>query len=533
MSKQIIRLCRLQLANLFGINEIRYTRDKKKRMRYIGLACVWMLLIVMIAGYAGALSYGMVRMGMAEIVPMYLYTISSILILVFSFFKAGSALFAMKGYEMMISLPVSRAAIIVSRFLCMYLTNFMMELLIMLPGVVVYAYYVRPSAAFYVICLLGSLFLPLLPLTISSVLGAIITAISSRSRHKSLVEPLLMIGLVVLVMGGSLFAADHESQFTEEMMRNMAQLISDQIGKVYPPAGWFSNALNGDLVSLLLMVAVPAVIFTLFVAVLQRYFQSICSSIHAVTAKNNYQMTSLQRSSHRKALWKKELKRYFSSGIYVTNTLVGYVLAVIFSAVLCFMGVEKLEAAIGIPNIGAVLFRCLPFGLTCVLTMTSITAVSISMEGNTFWQIQTLPVTAKEVFDSKILVNISVAAPFYLICIVLLNLSLNLTWAQRFFLIVIPVCYIVFSSVVGITINLKMPIFQWENEVRVVKQSASMLVAMLIGILGALLPLLSVAVAGEVWGGWFSALVIVILVLATSFLYHRNNRVELVKISER
>lgn len=533
MSKQIIRLCRLQLANLFGINEIRYTRDKKKRMRYIGLACVWMLLIVMIAGYAGALSYGMVRMGMTEIIPMYLYTISSILILVFSFFKAGSTLFAMKGYEMMISLPVSRASIIVSRFLCMYLTNFMMELLIMLPGVFVYTYYVRPSAAFYGIFLLGSLFLPLLPLTISSVLGAIITAISSRSRHKSLAETVLMMGLVVLVIGGSFLLSEHESQFTEEMMRNMAQLISEQMGKIYPPAVWFAHALDGNGESLLLLIAVPTVIFTLFVAVLQRYFQSICSAIHAVNAKNNYQMTSLQRSSHRKALWKKELKRYFSSSIYVTNTLVGYVMAVVFSAVLCFMGVEKLEAVIGISNISAVLFRCLPFGLTCVLTMTSITAVSISMEGNTFWQIQTLPVTAKEVYDSKILLNLSVAAPFYLICMVLLNVSLNLTWAQRFFLIVIPVCYLVFSSVVGISINLKMPIFQWENELRAVKQSASMLTAMLVGILGSLLPLLGVAAAGEKWAGWIDVLAVVILVLATGFLYHRNNRVELVKISER
>lgn len=283
MIKQVIMLCRLQLGNLFGINELMHTKDKAKKARFIGLSIVWIMLIAMVVVYVGMFSYSLVSMGMADIIPMYL-------------------------------------------------TNFLLELLIMLPGLVVFGCFVKPAAGFYVVFILGSLFLPLLPLTISSVLGAMITAISSRSRHKSLVETFLMLVIVIAVLGGSLFLSDNESQFTEEMLKNMAEILSVQIGRIYPPSIWFGNALLGDMGALGLLIGVPTVIFAVFVVVLQKYFQIICTGIHAVSSKNNYKMTKLQRSSHITALWRKELKRYFASSVYVTNTVIGYVMAVIVSA---------------------------------------------------------------------------------------------------------------------------------------------------------------------------------------------------------
>ena len=81
MSKQIIRLCRLQLGNLFGINELRHTKDRAKKGRFIGLAVVWVMLIVMLVGYVGAFSYGLVTMGVADIVPMYLYAVASLCVM--------------------------------------------------------------------------------------------------------------------------------------------------------------------------------------------------------------------------------------------------------------------------------------------------------------------------------------------------------------------------------------------------------------------------------------------------------------------
>ena len=93
--------------------------------------------------------------------------------------------------------------------------------------------------------------------------------------------------------------------------------------------------------------------------------------------------------------------------------------------------------------------------------------------------------------------------------------------------------YMLFSCVAGITVNLAFPVLKWENEVRVVKQSASMLVTMLIGMLSSILPLMGMVFVGEEWSEWICLLTVIILVIVTCILYTRNNKVVLIKISEK
>ena len=119
-------------------------------------------------------------------------------------------LFSMKGYEVLVALPVSKAAIVLSRFLSMYVTNLLAGMLVMVPGIVVYGYFVRPGIVFYVLALLGTVFLPLLPLTIASVIGAGITAVSAGVKHKSLAETVIMLVVLVVVMGGSISFGESE-----------------------------------------------------------------------------------------------------------------------------------------------------------------------------------------------------------------------------------------------------------------------------------------------------------------------------------
>ena len=59
MISQVMRLCRLQLGNLFGINVIIHTKDKAKKYKFIALSVVWIMLIFMAVGYVSAFSYGL------------------------------------------------------------------------------------------------------------------------------------------------------------------------------------------------------------------------------------------------------------------------------------------------------------------------------------------------------------------------------------------------------------------------------------------------------------------------------------------
>ena len=104
MLNQILTLSKVQLKNLFSINEVRYTKDKKKKQTFILLSVAYALIILIAVAYVAGLSYGLHFLGIGDIVPMYLYTILCLVMLVLSFFKAGSVLFSMKSYDIMVSL---------------------------------------------------------------------------------------------------------------------------------------------------------------------------------------------------------------------------------------------------------------------------------------------------------------------------------------------------------------------------------------------------------------------------------------------
>lgn len=524
MISQVLRLSKLQLINLFGINEFRHTKDSSKRKRYMMLAIIWTLVAFMVAAYTGVMSFGFIKLGVGTVVPMYIYTLASLFILIFTFFKAGSVLFSMKSYEMIVSLPVSKASIIISRFITMYVSNLLLAMLLMLPAVVVYGVLEMPGIWFYVMCLVGIIFVPLLPLTVASIIGAGITAISVRTKHKSVVQTVLSILLLVVFMAGSTSMSDMGNDASLDLLKDMAVIMEREIGNVYPPALWFSHAVDGQWSYVLGFVVMPFVIFVAFAVILQKYFHKICMGLNAVASKNNYKLEKLSTSGVLKALWKRELKRYFASSIYVTNTMVGYVLAVLAMVAIFFMGTEKIIEILGISGAEEIIGGALPFIIAILMSITSMTSCSISMEGKTFWRIQTLPVRSRDVYLSKIIANLTVAAPFYIASVIFACLTIKPDIMEYIWIIIIPALYLIFMAVAGITINLAFPIFNWDNEVHVVKQSASTFVSMVVGMVSCIVPAVFIVLFGASGADLVRAVTVVVLLVGIVVLYGRNGK---------
>lgn len=523
MVKQISLLLRLQCSNLFGINEFRYTKDTNKKKRYAGISLAWLLVLGVILFYICGFSYGMCLLGMAEVIPGYLYAIVSIITLVLSFFKAGSVLFSMKSYELLVSLPFSKSAIVIARFMEMYVTAMAAGMLAMLPGIVIYGMFEKPSAAFYGITILAAVFLPMLPLTISSVLGAAIKAISARSRYKSIGEALWMIVVIIAVLFGSISSSSQLEQMDEEALRGLAGMLSEQIENVYPPVVLFQKAIAGDVLSFVLLILIPGIIFGIFAAILQKYFQNICMALNASTAKNDYKMEQLSANSVVTALWKREWKRYMASGVYVTNTIIGYILTVILAIAILAAGTDKMENVLGVSGI---IKKIIPFLLAVPLTMMPTTACSVSMEGRNYWILQTLPLQLKDIYKGKILLNLSLGAPFVLVSSLLSCIAVKPSAAEAFWIFVIPLIYLCFSSLLGLAVNLKFPVFNWESEVRVVKQGASVLLTMLAGISSSILGI-AAALQQSMNHHCMMAGATIVLLLVTESLYHYITRQKL------
>lgn len=528
MIKQIKTLTGLQLKNIYSLNVIRYTKDKGVKQKSLLLGVVWLMLIAMIAFYVGATAYGYVLIGVAEILPAYLIMLSSMIILAFAIFKAGSVIFQRNAYDILCSLPVSQMAIVVSRFIRMYVENLMLTLLIMMPGLAVYGALVKPAVSFYLTSIAVIFFVPLLPITLATFLGALVTAIASRMKHKSLVSAALSVLLVVGIMGLTPQVSAMEDEFTMEMLQNLSEMVQGVIEQIFPPAVWMGNAMLGkEIVPCVLYMVGTLVLFVLTMVLISATYQSISQRLYSTIAKHDYKMQSLTKNSVLSALVKREAKRYFASSVYVTNTIVGPILAVVFAGALAAVGMEEMQRMMGLPIdiSGAV-----PFVLAGIFSMMGTSCTSISMEGKEWWIVKSLPIPTKNVIDSKILFNLLLDAPFYLVAEILLVIGLKPSLAEWLWLVFIPAVCITFSCVWGIFINLKMPKFNWDNEVDVVKQSASAAVGGLcafVVVCVCAVPMFLVPVA---YVNVVKGMVCVVLAAATVVLYEKSIRTNLLEL---
>lgn len=532
---QLATFTKLQLVNLYGKNVYRNLKDPKEKRKKFWLYIAYLLVIIVVAGYAGGMSYGYIYMGLADILPAYLIMIISLIILMFSIFKAGDIIFQKNSYDMLVSLPVKNSTIMISRFVRLYVENILLAVTVMLPAIVVFGIMEKPAWSFYVIGMIVVLFIPLVPITISVFVGALIKAISSRSKHKNLVSVLLSVALVMgLMVGGIRFSVLAENIDINEL-KNLLNMILDVINRIYPPAIWLGNAMfAGDFVACFGCVCAGLVVMCLVIGIVSANYAWVCDGIFSTSARHDYQMKDLKSSHMLVALYKREFKRYFASSVYVTNTIISPVMGMLFAVAMFFVTPEQLEnMAVDFYAQSGVMLQIrsiLPMALATVFCMMPITAISISMEGKQWWIIKTLPISAKHLLDSKLLMNLSILTPCCTISVIMVAIGQKVTPVEFVWLLLVPLLSMLFSCVFGQTVNLKLPVFDWENEVSVVKQSASMLVGGLVPFLVMLILTFGVMRIPAQYTNLTMILLCLGLGIATFILYRKNSRVDLISI---
>lgn len=164
------------------------------------------------------------------------------------------------------------------------------------------------------------------------------------------------------------------------------------------------------------------------------------------------------------------------------------VMLLVLAIALLFVSAEQLGQLVEIPELSNYLNRLAPLFVSVFVTLSCTTSSSISLEGNNIWILKSAPVPTLTILLSKIAVNLTITVPIVVVSSVLLMISLGTGWMESLLLLVIPVLYACLTAMIGVLVNLKLPKLEWTNEVSVVKQSASVLVALLIGFISLLIP---------------------------------------------
>ncbi len=519
---ELLTMALLELRSLWGINRIIHTEDKSRKRTYAALGCVWALLVLMVIFYVGSLVYGLCFLGMSALVPSYLVFLASMLILVFGIFRAGHILFSPKGYDIISSMPIKSTSTVLSRYIVMYFEDTVLSAVIMLVGCAVYGVLVRPNILFYVISFAGMLLIPAIPSVISALFGTLVFAVSSRFKHKSTVQTLLAVGVVVSVLILSFGAGNMDAELTEQMLANIASTAAELIGKIYFPAMLLGYAmLYSDIIGFLWFVLVSAAAVALCIFISSKLFHFVMRALMSTHGRKGYKKSEISSGGIRMALYKREAKRYFSSSIYVTNTIIGPIMGAVISVALCVAGIETVTSSLPaeIP-----VRMLIPFAVSAVFSMMTTSSVSISMEGRQVEVIKSLPIPAKALFDAKMLLNLSLVLPFFIVSQTALIIALKPSLGELFALVFIPSFIILLSVVFGISVNLKLHRFDWEREEQIVKQSAPSAIGGFAGVILSAVFALPMLLLPSV----HTAFVICVVLLALCMLlYNYNSKAKL------
>ncbi|MDD2414641.1 MAG: hypothetical protein PHI94_05665 [Eubacteriaceae bacterium] len=111
----------------------------------------------------------------------------------------------------------------ISRFLTLYLANLVMACAVMVPGLVVTRRMTGAGVSFVLTGILGTLLLSLLPMTVAALIGAGITALSSRMRHRSMVSLVLTMAMVGAVVVGQMLISGQSQTLPSDMITGLAK----------------------------------------------------------------------------------------------------------------------------------------------------------------------------------------------------------------------------------------------------------------------------------------------------------------------
>ncbi len=516
-------LIKLEMLSLYGINKCRHTKDKKSKNRARLLMAAIGLVILIVCAYIVGLVYALTFLGVSAAVPAYLVTISGMLVFVFGIFRGGHRMFSPRSSDILFALPIKTSSLVISRFLVMYAEDLLLTLLIMLPGCTAFAVLQAPAAAFYLMAPIVTLLIPAIPLVLSTVLGTIIMAISARMRRKSLVQTALTVLLFLCLSLFLLLLQRIPSRISSGMLADLAKNIGALLERIYPPALWCSSAMAGTHLMRFSLYGLLCILSSfVYVTGAARLFVPLVQRLSAVSAKHDYTVGKMSDRSLMTALYIREMRRYFSSSIYVTNTILGPVLTCIASIALCVVGIDGIASAMPFS-----ILPLIPFALTAIMTMMTTTSCAVSMEGRQIDQIKSLPIPVKALFDSKLLCSLTLLGPAYVVSQICLIIALSPDILSLTWMLLTSALLLLFAAAFGLFINIKLHSFDWEKEEQVVKQSASSLLGGLSGpLLSLLLGGISVAIPAA-FRHMFSALICFLLAVATLWLYRKSSKTQL------
>lgn len=467
-------LTKTELINLLTNSTFRMSSKRKKAIGYLAL----ILPAALITYIFGVYSVAMFSEVPAELAPMLfiLMVFACFALLIFlSFYGAYGHLFGFKDYDLLMSLPIKKSSIMASKLIAFVLTDYFYEFFMLVPLVVVYNMYYPQNIMFFVYAFIVFIFFPFIPITIASLASFLLNLFSRNSKYSGLFRNIfmviLMVGLIVAIMGMQMVVVSDVTYLTD-IVSNFKNYL---FVVYYPAVGILEQNIGYIAITLLLNIGA----FVIFILLANKLYVKLNGNLSVGYKVKNFKLTETRQSSITMALFKREVKRYFSSVTYFINTFFGPFMLLAGVIYLAFNKSQLSMLPVELSGDSLIPFAAIALLTTTLLTTT--TSCSISLEGDRLWILKSLPIPVEKMFWSKVLLNLMVEVPMTILAILAFGIFFNISMLGILFLIVLEIVYAVLNSFLGLVINLYFPKLEWDRDVVVIKNSMSVLISIFLG----------------------------------------------------
>ena len=204
----------------------------------------------------------LVHVGQQDLIPAYMVSISSFSILFLTVFYSNGILFGSRDMEILLSLPVKSSYIITSKFMFMYLLNFLLGLMFMLPGGIVWGLNGSLNLLQIILYFTSIIFAPLIPMCIAACMGLIIVVASSFFKRKNVISLIFSFAMLGII---GYFAL---SALQSGVESSIGVTLAKQITGLYPISRLFMSYYNFPMYyGMGFYIVLSIVLFYLFVKI--------------------------------------------------------------------------------------------------------------------------------------------------------------------------------------------------------------------------------------------------------------------------
>ena len=442
---------------------------------------------------------------------------ASFLVLCMTAYDAQNQYYKNKDYDMLASMPIKTTSIITAKYLSSYLISQLYCITMSLPAIIVYFVFCPINFVSILFAIISLIFIPTFTQLIGSLFAFLLSFATCKLKNKNLVNNILTVIFTIALI---VFISLSNSGLMDSLF---AKGIPLWIKIIFPHVYFLFNAVTTTsflpFVIFLLLTIIYAIISILLVSLGYKKVNANQFS----NKKTNNSLLKYKKSKVLQSLIKKESKTFFFTPAYFINCLIGPLIVIVLSIAMAITTNQTYDVSQSVPpNFYIVMYIC--FSSIC-MGIANPTSSSISIEGNKFYSLKSLPISAKQIITSKMLFSILLFMPFLLIGNTIFVILVPCSFELILMIFITPLISLIVFTGIGMFCNLRWPKLNWVNETQAIKMGLGLLVSMLITMIITMIPFLIYLFLFPQINSIFNlaqyfSLYIILLVIIGIFVYH-------------